>query len=279
MRGHACSFISDATPLPTERRADLQTTTIQIQVDLSFFTIGARQSSVPIAWLSGVNGSFVSISRREEASCFRIIWLNGLIGTWGDRRQNEGIVCIQVSASEAARKRGRYINPLFSSPSSKHHHHHQLPQPTNHEVHHTPLRPPRLAGLCPHHFPGNRHQRCDARPFVPRGLHMFSHSPANNPHPKGYKYMRLPSYDGPITDITSTYMACNGGPNPLVKNSTDVASVTAGSTITLQWAQTLDTDFDTGLIIDSSHLGPCKNHPPPPNPPKDAGRLKKKMKK
>ncbi|KAA8909864.1 glycoside hydrolase [Sphaerosporella brunnea] len=71
-----------------------------------------------------------------------------------------------------------------------------------------------------------------------------------------YDYMRLPSYDGPITDVTSTYMACNGGPNPLVQISNDVASVTAGSTITLQWVQTLTTDFDTGLIIDSSHLGP-----------------------
>ncbi|KAL7268808.1 hypothetical protein RUND412_008556 [Rhizina undulata] len=71
-----------------------------------------------------------------------------------------------------------------------------------------------------------------------------------------YDYMRLPSYDGPITDVTATELACNGGINPLVLNSTDVATVAAGSTITLQWAQTLDTDFDTGLIIDSSHKGP-----------------------
>lgn len=68
--------------------------------------------------------------------------------------------------------------------------------------------------------------------------------------------MRLPSYDGPITDVTATEMACNGGPNPLVKISSDVASVPAGAQITLQWGQTLDSDFDTGLIIDASHKGP-----------------------
>ncbi|KAI5853761.1 glycoside hydrolase [Tricharina praecox] len=71
-----------------------------------------------------------------------------------------------------------------------------------------------------------------------------------------HQYMRLPSYDGPITDVTATEMACNGGPNPLVKISSDVASVPAGAQITLQWGQTLDSDFDTGLIIDASHKGP-----------------------
>jgi cellulase len=68
--------------------------------------------------------------------------------------------------------------------------------------------------------------------------------------------MRLPDYDGPITDVTSTELACNGGPNPLVKFSNDVASVAAGDQITLRWSHTLSTDLDTGLVIDSSHKGP-----------------------
>lgn len=51
-------------------------------------------------------------------------------------------------------------------------------------------------------------------------------------------------------------MTCNGGPNPLVKVSTKVATVTAGSQITLQWGHTLDIDFNTGMIIDPSHNGP-----------------------
>ncbi|RPA93581.1 hypothetical protein L873DRAFT_1777373 [Choiromyces venosus 120613-1] len=68
--------------------------------------------------------------------------------------------------------------------------------------------------------------------------------------------MRLPAYDGPITDVTSSDMACNGGPNPLVKISPNVATVAAGSQITLQWGHRLDSDFNSGLIIDASHNGP-----------------------
>lgn len=68
--------------------------------------------------------------------------------------------------------------------------------------------------------------------------------------------MRLPNYDGPITDVTSAEVACNGGPNPLVKISTEVATVAAGDQITLRWGHTLDSNLDTGLVIDSSHKGP-----------------------
>ncbi|KAH8145212.1 uncharacterized protein LAJ45_10773 [Morchella importuna] len=71
-----------------------------------------------------------------------------------------------------------------------------------------------------------------------------------------YDFMRLPTYDGPITDVTATEMACNGGPNPLVMISPNVATVAAGSQITLQWSHTLDTDLSTGLVIDASHNGP-----------------------
>lgn len=51
-------------------------------------------------------------------------------------------------------------------------------------------------------------------------------------------------------------MTCNGGPNPLVIVSNKVATVAAGSQITLQWGHTLDVDFNTGMIIDASHNGP-----------------------
>lgn len=71
-----------------------------------------------------------------------------------------------------------------------------------------------------------------------------------------HDFMRLPTYDGPITDVTSSEMACNGGPNPLLKISSNVKTVAAGSSITLQWGHTLDSDFATGMIIDASHNGP-----------------------
>ncbi|KAF3940754.1 Endoglucanase-4 [Dactylella cylindrospora] len=68
--------------------------------------------------------------------------------------------------------------------------------------------------------------------------------------------LRLPTYDGPIEDVPSQYVACNGGPNPLVKFSPNVVDVPAGAEITARWIHTLDTDWRTGLIIDSSHKGP-----------------------
>jgi hypothetical protein len=71
-----------------------------------------------------------------------------------------------------------------------------------------------------------------------------------------YNYMRLPHYDGPIEDVTSSAVACNGGPNPLLKISPNVKTVAAGSTITMQWSHTLDTDLSNGMVIDASHKGP-----------------------
>ncbi|KAK6498620.1 hypothetical protein TWF481_011201 [Arthrobotrys musiformis] len=68
--------------------------------------------------------------------------------------------------------------------------------------------------------------------------------------------LRLPTYDGPIEDVTISAVACNGGPNPLVKFSPNVIDVPAGAEITARWIHTLDTDWRTGLIIDSSHKGP-----------------------
>jgi len=65
--------------------------------------------------------------------------------------------------------------------------------------------------------------------------------------------IRDPSYDGPITDVTSNYIACNGGPNPTTPSS-KVIDVTAGSTVQATWRHTLTSGSDD--VIDPSHLGP-----------------------
>ena len=68
--------------------------------------------------------------------------------------------------------------------------------------------------------------------------------------------VRVPSYNGPVEDVTSDSIACNGPPNPT--SPTDkVITVQAGSTVTAIWRYMLDT---TGTapndIMDSSHKGP-----------------------
>jgi hypothetical protein len=65
--------------------------------------------------------------------------------------------------------------------------------------------------------------------------------------------VRVPSYDGPINDVSSNDIVCNGGPNPTTKTST-VITLQAGSTATLTWRHTL-TSGDND-IIDASHKGP-----------------------
>lgn len=65
--------------------------------------------------------------------------------------------------------------------------------------------------------------------------------------------IRVPTYDGPITDVASEYVACNGGPNPTTPSST-VIDVTAGSTVQVYWRHTLDSDSTD--VIDASHKGP-----------------------
>jgi cellulase len=65
--------------------------------------------------------------------------------------------------------------------------------------------------------------------------------------------VRTPTYDGPIQDVTSQSLACNGDPNPTM--STDVViDVTAGSTVTAIWRHTLTSG--PGEVMDPSHLGP-----------------------
>jgi len=71
--------------------------------------------------------------------------------------------------------------------------------------------------------------------------------------------IRYPNYDGPITDLTSNSLICNGDPNPLVTPySKTVINVPAGATILHEWHHTLDSQFgsDSADPIDKSHLGP-----------------------
>ncbi|KAF6823856.1 glycosyl hydrolase family 61 protein [Colletotrichum plurivorum] len=65
--------------------------------------------------------------------------------------------------------------------------------------------------------------------------------------------VRTPEYDGPQTDVTSQYIACNGPPNP-TKPTDKVITVTAGSTVTAVWRHTLTSG--PGDVMDASHKGP-----------------------
>ncbi|KAL6708041.1 hypothetical protein ACN47E_003475 [Coniothyrium glycines] len=70
----------------------------------------------------------------------------------------------------------------------------------------------------------------------------------------------MPTYDGPIQDVTSQAMACNGSPNYGFRTPTEVISVTAGQEISGAWLHTLtstgpDSSADN-KVIDSSHKGP-----------------------
>ncbi|RMZ69346.1 glycosyl hydrolase family 61 [Pyrenophora seminiperda CCB06] len=65
--------------------------------------------------------------------------------------------------------------------------------------------------------------------------------------------VRVPTYDGPINDVTTNDIVCNGGPNPTAKTST-VITVQAGSQATLTWRHTLTSGPSD--VIDASHKGP-----------------------
>ncbi|KAI0337150.1 glycoside hydrolase family 61 protein [Trametopsis cervina] len=70
--------------------------------------------------------------------------------------------------------------------------------------------------------------------------------------------IRAPSYDGPITDVTSNDIICNGGINPYQQPvSQAVISVPAGATVTAEWHHTLNQAAgDPADPIDASHKGP-----------------------
>ncbi|RKU39733.1 hypothetical protein DL546_000684 [Coniochaeta pulveracea] len=65
--------------------------------------------------------------------------------------------------------------------------------------------------------------------------------------------IRDPSYDGPITDVTSNNLACNGGPNPTTP-SDKIIQVTAGTNVTAVWRHTLTSGAND--VMDAGHKGP-----------------------
>ncbi|KAF1964858.1 endoglucanase II [Bimuria novae-zelandiae CBS 107.79] len=66
--------------------------------------------------------------------------------------------------------------------------------------------------------------------------------------------VRVVSYDGPITNVASNDIACNGGPNGVVQNTNTVINIQAGSTAKLTWRHTLTSGSND--VIDASHKGP-----------------------
>ncbi|EWC44375.1 hypothetical protein DRE_01201 [Drechslerella stenobrocha 248] len=71
--------------------------------------------------------------------------------------------------------------------------------------------------------------------------------------------IRVPTYDGPINDVTSNDIICNGGPNPLnTPYSSTVINVPSGASITLEWHHTLDgaNPSDSADPVDPGHKGP-----------------------
>nr|AFO72238.1 glycoside hydrolase family 61 protein I [Heterobasidion parviporum] len=71
--------------------------------------------------------------------------------------------------------------------------------------------------------------------------------------------IRVPDYDGPITDVTSNDLICNGGINPYHQPmSTAIITVPAGAQVTTEWHHTLAgaDPSDSADPIDPSHKGP-----------------------
>ncbi|EMD39566.1 glycoside hydrolase family 61 protein [Gelatoporia subvermispora B] len=71
--------------------------------------------------------------------------------------------------------------------------------------------------------------------------------------------IRVPTYDGPITDVTSNDLICNGGINPYQQPvSQAIIQVPAGAQVTAEWHHTLAgaDPSDPADPIDPSHKGP-----------------------
>jgi Glycosyl hydrolase family 61. len=68
--------------------------------------------------------------------------------------------------------------------------------------------------------------------------------------------VRVPSYNGPIEDVTSNSIACNGPPNPTTPTD-KVITVQAGSEVTAIWRYMLNSQGSApNDVMDSSHKGP-----------------------
>ena len=68
--------------------------------------------------------------------------------------------------------------------------------------------------------------------------------------------VRVPSYNGPVEDVTSNSIACNGPPNPTTPTD-KVITVQAGQNVTAVWRYMLSTTGSApNDVMDSSHKGP-----------------------
>lgn len=68
--------------------------------------------------------------------------------------------------------------------------------------------------------------------------------------------VRVPTYNGPIENVDSNSMACNGNPNTL-QSTSKVITVQAGQEVTAIWRYMLSsTGTSPADIMDSSHKGP-----------------------
>ncbi|KAF7770773.1 CAZyme family AA9 [Agaricus bisporus var. burnettii] len=93
---------------------------------------------------------------------------------------------------------------------------------------------------------------------------VFAHSIFQELHVNGVSQghmvgIRVPDYDGPIMDVTSNDLICNGGINPYHQPvSRAVINVPAGAQVTAEWHHTLNgaEPNDPADPIDASHHGP-----------------------
>lgn len=75
--------------------------------------------------------------------------------------------------------------------------------------------------------------------------------------------IRVPTYDGPVTDVTSNGIICNGVENPFQQPvSQDIITVPAGATVTAEWHHTLAgaDPSDPADPVDPSHKGPVMTY-------------------
>ncbi|KAG9050983.1 hypothetical protein FS837_000647 [Tulasnella sp. UAMH 9824] len=76
------------------------------------------------------------------------------------------------------------------------------------------------------------------------------------------KGIRYPTYNGPVTDVTTNDIICNGGVNPLhTPLPTDIINIAAGSSVSAEWHHGLNVNggldpSDSSDPIDPSHKGP-----------------------
>ncbi|KAG8755057.1 hypothetical protein FRC14_004398 [Serendipita sp. 396] len=92
------------------------------------------------------------------------------------------------------------------------------------------------------------------------GHTIFQHVYVNGVDQGHLKGVRYPSYNGPINDVTTDDIICNGGPNPLVTPyDTTIIEIPAGATVTAEFHHGLyptyvPTDGDDPIA--TSHKGP-----------------------